>query len=206
MKLHAFAALIAILIMAGCAGNSNVGGLTVSEVSADTKDDLAACGMGISSSTGLKAGASIEKNGGKLETTLNDELKTAFVSKFGEKDALAAMDKFTTCMEGRHDKRSATKKQASMSACKASWTCDMNVVAGFCTCNKTTASIGKEQGWSEAKTAQEIKKGCTSTFDKCWPAGDLNSERSKCETVLAEARVPMLTFNSATCKPSIWAS
>lgn len=206
MRLRALAALVALLIVAGCAGKSNVGGLTVSEVSAETKDDLAACGMGLSSSTGLKAGASIEKNGGKLDTSLNDELKTAFVSKFGEKDALAAMDKFTTCMERRHDQRIASKKQAAVSACKARWTCDMNVAAGFCNCRKTIASIGKEQGWSEAKSAQELGKNCAFTFAKCWPAGDLNNERSKCETVLAEASVPMLTFSSATCKPSTWAS
>jgi hypothetical protein len=202
---HILGLIFVVGIISGCTWPiSNPGGLTVGHVSAETKDDIASCSMGISSETALKAGASMEANGGKVDLSLKDELKGAFVEKFGEKDALAAMGQYQVCMDDRYKKRQATKKQVAISACKAAWTCDMNVVAGVCACNQIVKESGKKYGWTDLRMAQEYTQLCSSKkILQCWPpAGELNKMRAECQTTLSEANIPMPSLDSATCKVS----
>lgn len=197
--------LIALLMCAVLSACTNKpGGVSVLDVSPDTKNDIAACSMGISSSVELKVGASIEKTkGGEMSASLRDELHGAFVSKFGQADALKAQTEYLTCMNKRYDDRRSDKKTSEISACKAAWTCDMNLAAGVCVCRHAVAEAEKKYGWTPLKAAQEYVKHCnrpTKEFEQCWPGNDtLHSARARCETVLSEAKLTLPALNSHTC-------
>lgn len=195
MRNHILALIFVASVISGC---------NVVQVRPETKNDIAHCSMGISSGVELKGGASMEVNGGKVDASVKEELKGAFVDKFGKEDAIAAMDKYQSCMDKLYEDRKTAKKQADISACKASWSCDMNVVAGVCTCNQVINESGKKYGWTERKMAQEYAQLCSSKkVLQCWPpTGDLNKMRAECQTVLKEADIPMPLLDSATCKVS----
>lgn len=200
MKFFLSASLVLCAVLSGC---STPGGMTVTNVSAQTKNDLAACGMGLSSSTELNAAASMEQNGGKIGVIAKDDLRTAYVAKFGEKDALAAMDKFQVCMDKQRNDRIVDQKKADISSCKTAWTCDMNTAAGVCACRKVLQESQKKYGWTDKKMAEEYFSTCDpSKIKQCWAAGDLNNHRARCETVLGDAAVKIPSLNSSTCKLS----
>lgn len=195
--------LVCVSLFACKTTSSTPGGVSVLDVSAETKNDIAACSMGISSGVELKVGASIEKtNGGELTGSLKDELHGAFVSKFGQADALKAQTEYLACMNKRYEDRKAEKKISEISACKAAVTCDVNVVAGICSCRHVVEEAEKKYGWSPAKVAQEYNKLCLqpAKIEQCWPANAvLKSARARCESVLGDAKLALPSLNSDTC-------
>lgn len=182
-----FGVLLALTLFVGCSSTPGV------NVTPQTKDDMAACGMGVSSQTAVavRAAIEVEKNSGEVTGGLRDELKTEFLKNFRKEDALAASDRYLECMKGRSSIRREAQKVSAIQTCKASWTCNFNQVSGFCLCNDVTKQIQKEQGLSEFQTAKLIASNCTANFAQCWPDGNVHKGRADCEVVLSEAKIAL---------------
>lgn len=180
--------LLAFATLTGC-----IGGGAVSNVNPETKDDMAACGMGINSSSNvaLKAAVELEKYSGEISGGLKDELATEFSKHFSQADALKAMEQYLVCMKTRVNDRRAEKKQSAITACKAAWTCDSNQAAGYCTCNEVVREVQKERNLSELQAAKLIKSQCSFDFQQCWPGQNLQKGRSDCEATLSQAGIAL---------------
>ena len=183
--------LLAFVLTSGCAGTP--AGTTVADVKPETRDDLAACGMGINSSTtvAVKVAVELEKKSGQIDTGLKDELATEFSKRFAPADAIKAMELYLGCMDKRGAARQVSKKQASISACRAAWTCDSNQASGFCTCNQVSREMQKELGLTELQTAKIIIEKCSFNFQQCWPGQNLQKGRADCEAILSEAQISL---------------
>lgn len=202
MRLMHLAIIVSVIgLFSGC---GTPGGTKVSAVENQTADDLAACGGGISSSTEVQTELKLllTKQGGDISLVARDDLKTAFSKAVSESNLVAYTTLFTSCMEKRRSDRAGTDAKAAVAACQSAWTCDLNVVAGFCSCRKTVSAIGLEKGWTELQTAVQTKASCGFDFKTCWPRGELNAERARCEVVLANANIKIPIFSSATCSVS----
>jgi hypothetical protein len=186
--------LLAFLLLTGCVSNrGTIASTAVMDVKPETRDDLAACGMGISSSTtvAVKAAIELEKKNGQIDVGLRDELATEFSKRFLPADAVKAMEQYLGCMDKRGAARRADQKQAAISSCKAAWTCNFNQVAGFCNCNRVITEVQKERGLTELQTAQMIKNQCTFDFQQCWPGQNLQKGRADCEAILNDAKISL---------------
>lgn len=200
MKYFAASVLASIVLLAGC---KSVPGVQTGNVEPQTIDDIARCSMGVSSSVGVVAGASIEKTGGKVDGAFSSKLEGALVDKFGKEDAKEMTKLFMDCMEKQKTDRTQQKKQAAVSACHASVKCDYNVVAGGCVCRKEIYVAAKKYKWNEQRAAQEYARNCSySGVRQCWPPGDLTKMRVGCELELKDAGISLPTFNSDTCEVS----
>lgn len=202
MKILTAILILSALTFSGCE-STHIPGTLTGNVSPQTIDDIASCDSGISSSMSLDLKLEIDKilkSGGGLTTKMMDSVGGSYASKMPASDARLAAEDFRKCI----DKRRLERRSEDLLRCKSAWKCDMNTVAGVCTCGKVVAESAAQRGWNEVKEAQTYKEMCgpgIASISSCWPAGLMDQERARCEVVLQQELV-MPKFDSGTCRIS----
>lgn len=203
MKTNLFAAAVAaILVLTGC---ETIPGGATSSVSPETINDIASCDGGVSSSITLNLKAEMQKQltapSGTFSAGLSDELAGIYAKKMPPADARGAAEDLRKCMQLRRDER----KAEGISQCKAAWTCDVNQVASTCACRQELEVAQRKYGWNDRTYAQKYTEMCgpgITSIARCWPGGDIQQERARCESLLKERGTPLPVLDSASCKVS----